>query len=346
MSLSIEDLTVRYGDTVAVDGVSLDVADGEVVALLGPSGCGKSTLLRAVAGLEAPAGGRIRWGETDLATVAVHRRGFGLMFQDGVLFGHRTVGGNIGYGLRRSGLSRAGIDQRVTELLELVGLPGTARRSVGSLSGGQAQRVALARALAPHPRLLLLDEPLAALDKLLRDRLLADLRGVLAGTGSTALYVTHDQGEAFALADRVAVMADGRIRQTGAPQQVWREPADPFVAEFVGFTGRARVGDLRAAGVAGFGDRPDDTGVVLRPGALRIDPDGPLRAQVRTVVPAVDGARLSVQLPVVGPLDALLDNGLPVPAVGDTVSLRFDPVATAVLADQAGAEQGAGVLAC
>ena len=215
--LTLQALTVRYAGTTAVNEVDLRVDDGQVLALLGPSGCGKSTLLRAVAGLEPVAGGSISWDGRDLAGVPVHRRGFGLMFQDGVLFPHRTVAGNVSYGLARYGHGRADRATRVADLLELVGLAGYGERAVATLSGGEQQRVALARALAPAPRLLLLDEPLAALDRALRDRLLADLRDVLGATGTTALFVTHDQGEAFAVADVVALMDAGRIRQTGAP---------------------------------------------------------------------------------------------------------------------------------
>jgi len=238
--LEIRDAGITFAadkrETVAVRNVDLDVPDRSVLALLGPSGCGKSTLLRAIAGLEALTTGRISWDGTDLAGISVHRRGFGLMFQDGVLFPHRDVAGNIAYGLRRTGLPRSEIDSRVGDLLELVGLPGYGSRRVATLSGGEAQRVALARALAPRPRLLLLDEPLAALDRSLRERLLADLGSVLRSTGTTAVFVTHDQGEAFAIADLVAVMASGSIRQIGPAAQIWARPADAWVAGFVGYS--------------------------------------------------------------------------------------------------------------
>ena len=238
--LAVRDAVVRYGATrrrpgsVAVDEVSLDVAAGEIVALLGPSGCGKSSLLRAVAGLEPLAGGSVAFDGDDLAGVPVHRRGFGLLFQDGQLFPHRDVGRNVAYGLETQGVPRAERDERVAELLDDVGLGGYGRRSVATLSGGEKQRVALARALAPRPRLLLLDEPLSALDRRLRERLAVDVRDTLQATGTTAVFVTHDHDEAFTVADRVAVMDAGRLLQVAAPDVLLRAPVSARVAEFLG----------------------------------------------------------------------------------------------------------------
>ncbi len=317
--LEVRGVSVRYGDIAAVEAVDLTVPDGEVIALLGPSGCGKSTLLRAIAGLEPVAAGRICWDGTDLAAVPVHRRGFGLMFQDGVLFPHRDVAGNIAYGLRFTGLGGAAAGSRVAELLELVGLKGYGKRRVSTLSGGEAQRVALARALAPRPRLLLLDEPLAALDRSLRERLLADLTTVLTSTGTTALFVTHDQGEAFAVADRVAVMRSGSIRQNGTPREVWTEPADEWVARFVGYTS---VHPATGDGVTG------DARLALRPAALVVHPEGSVRGRVVMVAPSPDGVTLTVDtenwgiVQALGPADCL-------PGVGDRVRLRFDPAGAA-----------------
>lgn len=238
--LAVRDLVVRYegpgkAATTAVAGVDLDVAVGEILALLGPSGSGKSSLLRAVAGLEPVAAGSVSWDGRDVTDVPVHRRGFGLMFQEGQLFPHRSVGGNIAYGLAMSGVPRAVRARRVAELLELVGLEGYGPRPVSTLSGGQAQRVALARSLAPEPKLLLLDEPLSALDRGLRDRLTGELHDILRRTGTTALYVTHDHDEAFTVADRVAVMIDGHLAQVDEPARLWREPADRRVAAFLGY---------------------------------------------------------------------------------------------------------------
>lgn len=266
MGLSVCGLAVTYGDLRAVDGVDLEVAAGEVVALLGASGSGKSSLLRAVAGLEDVAAGEVAWGGRSMVRVPVHKRGFGLMFQDGQLFEHRDVGSNIAYGL--TGLPRAQRGERVREMLELVGLPGFERRRVTTLSGGQAQRVALARALAPAPRLLLLDEPLSALDRAMREQLATDVRTILRRGGTTALYVTHDQDEAMTVADRVGVMEAGRLLRLDTPQRLWAEPGSSKVARFLGFD---VVGDL-----------------ALAPGALRVveaaageprEPDGPAQTE-------------------------------------------------------------------
>ncbi len=324
--LEMDGVTVSYAGVPAVQDVSLQLPDGEVLALLGPSGCGKSTLLRAVAGLEPVAAGTIRWDGADLSGVPVHRRGFGLMFQDGVLFPHRDVAGNISYGLRRAGLPRREIDVRVGELLELVGLPGYGPRRVGTLSGGEAQRVALARALAPRPRLLLLDEPLAALDKSLRERLLADLRSVLTGTATTAVFVTHDQAEAFAVADVLAVMRAGRLRQMGTAREVWTHPVDDWVAGFVGYTsvldGPAFA---RLALDLGDGDR-----LALRPAALVLDPAGPIPGRAVLVSAAPDGLQLTVAIDGVGPVQAIGQADAAV-GPGEPVRLRLDRAATAVI---------------
>jgi len=216
--LTVTDAVVTYPPerrgvlgTTAVAGVSVHVPPGQVLALLGPSGCGKSSLLRAVAGLEPLVAGTVAWDGSDLAGVPVHRRGFGLMFQDGQLFAHRSVAGNVEYGLQVQHLGREERAARVAQLLELVGLEGYGARSVATLSGGERQRVALARSLAPQPRLLLLDEPLSALDRELRERLALDVARILRETGTTAVLVTHDRAEADAIADQVVHMDGGRL---------------------------------------------------------------------------------------------------------------------------------------
>jgi thiamine transport system ATP-binding protein len=205
--LAVENVTVRFGDRTVLDDVSLAVDTGEIVALLGPSGCGKSTMLRVIGGLQIPDRGAVLWDGEDLAGVPPHRRSIGLVFQDLQLFPHKDVGGNVAFGLRMQGARRDVIASRVGVLLDLVGLPGFERRRVATLSGGEAQRVALARALAPEPRVLLLDEPLGALDRDLHDRLALDVRALLQRVGITAIHVTHDEAEARVIGDRLVVLA-------------------------------------------------------------------------------------------------------------------------------------------
>ena len=234
--LEVRDVTRSFvPGTAAVAGVSLDIAPGEILCLLGPSGCGKTTLLRIIAGLETADRGAVRFDGRDLAGVPPHARDFGMMFQDFALFPHKNVFDNVAFGLRMRQRPRAEIAARVAEMLAMVDLDGFGARQIAQLSGGEQQRVALARALAPGPRLLMLDEPLGALDRALRERLMVDVRAILKRVGMTAVYVTHDQTEAFAVADRLAVMNAGQIEQVGAPPAVYERPATPFVARFLGF---------------------------------------------------------------------------------------------------------------
>jgi thiamine transport system ATP-binding protein len=204
--LDVSDVLVRFDGRAVLDDVSLHVATGEIVALLGPSGCGKSTLLRVIAGLHVPDAGRVAWNGEDLTGVPPHRRGIGLVFQDLQLFPHKDVGANVAFGLRMQGVEKQERRERVGRLLDLVGLPGYEDRRTGTLSGGEAQRVALARSLAPEPRLLLLDEPLGALDRDLHDRLAVDVRALLQRVGITAIHVTHDEAEARTIGDRLVVL--------------------------------------------------------------------------------------------------------------------------------------------
>lgn len=277
--LTLDDATVRFGGPsktahAALDRVGLEVAEHEIVCVLGPSGSGKSTLLRVVAGLQGLDGGRVFLDGRDQAGVPAHRRGVGLMFQDHQLFPQRDVGGNVAFGLRMHGASRSEEQDRVRELLELVGLPGAWRRAVASLSGGEQQRVALARALAPRPRLLMLDEPLGQLDRSLRERLVVELRELFGELGTTVLAVTHDQGEAFALADRVVVMRDGRIAQSGTPLEVWQHPADEFVARFLGFDNVVEATVAGEAADTPWGKVPVPAGSPQGPGRILVRPAG------------------------------------------------------------------------
>jgi len=234
-AVALAGVSKRYGETAAVADLSVTVEDGEFFTLVGPSGCGKTTTLRLLAGFEAPTTGRIELGGEDVAGVPPENREVGVVFQEYALFPHMTVGENVGYGLSFTdppgGVSR---DERVAELLALVDLEGAAERDPTALSGGQRQRVALARALAPGPKLLLLDEPMSALDARLRERLRVQLREIQSELGITTVYVTHDQEEALAISDRVAVMQDGQIEQVGRPRALYRRPATQFVAEFLG----------------------------------------------------------------------------------------------------------------
>jgi thiamine transport system ATP-binding protein len=254
--LRVTGLSVTYDGVTAVDAVDLEVDDGEIVCILGPSGSGKSSLLRAIAGLEPDAHGVVAWDGDDLTRVPPHRRGFGLMFQDHALFPHRDVQGNVAFGMRMQRLPRAEIEAGTAAALALVGLTGFERRRVRELSGGEQQRVALARALAARPRLLMLDEPLGALDRALREHLVAELRALFVRLGLTTLFVTHDHDEAFALADRLVVIHAGRIEQEGTPPAVWRQPATPFVAHFLGWNVTRAFSDRLAA------VRPDAVRVV------------------------------------------------------------------------------------
>lgn len=248
-NLVLRDFNVFYGDFQAVKNVQLEVPEGQIVALLGGSGSGKSSLLRGVAGLETVVG-ELRFGDENLLSTPVYRRQFGLMFQDGQLFGHRTVAGNIEFGLR--GFTRAEKQARTAELLQLVGLQGFEKRRISTLSGGQQQRVALARALAPRPRLLLLDEPLSALDRGLREQLALEIRRVVKEQGLTAIYVTHDQQEAFTVADRILLMDSGRILRDASPLEIWRDPQYLQVARFLGFSPLLSYKQAQSLGVDFF----------------------------------------------------------------------------------------------
>lgn len=245
--LEIEDVHKTYEGAPLLSGVSLSVERGEIFSLLGPSGSGKTTLLRIIAGLEPCESGRVILAGQAITDLPVHRRNVVLMFQEYALFPHRTVAENIAFGLRMRKRSRSEIETRVQEMLTLVGLEDFRDRNVVELSGGERQRVALARSLAPEPRLLLLDEPLGSLDRTLRERLLAELGDILRRVGVTTITVTHDQAEAFAVADRVALLHETRIVQEGPPEEIYQYPATPWAARFLGLTNllpaEVRAGD-------------------------------------------------------------------------------------------------------
>jgi ABC-type Fe3+/spermidine/putrescine transport system ATPase subunit len=302
MLLDIRDIAKSYGGVPALRGVSIQVEAGAIVCLLGPSGCGKTTLLRVVAGLERADSGTVRFEGRPIDGVPPHLRGFGLMFQDYALFPHRDVAANVAFGLRMQNLPRERIAARVAEMLALVGLEGYDRRRVYELSGGERQRVALARSLAPSPRLLMLDEPLGALDRALRERLLDELRVILKRVGVTSIYVTHDQAEAFAIADWLVLMNAGRIEQQGRPTELYHHPATAFAARFLGLTnliaGQVRevgengvsldtaLGRLCAAGRTHAAHPGDRVTLVIRPESARLADMAGTSNQVRGTVVA------------------------------------------------------------
>jgi ABC-type Fe3+/spermidine/putrescine transport system ATPase subunit len=246
--LEVIDIHKTYEGQPLLKGISFSLAAGETICLLGASGSGKSTILRIIAGLEQVEAGDVRWEGHSLAQVPVHQRNFGLMFQDYALFPHLNVFENVAFGLRMQHWPENQIRLRVTEVLGQVNMAAFEKRGVGELSGGEQQRVALARALAPHPRLLMLDEPLGALDRALRESLLDELRMILHRTGIPTIYVTHDQQEAFAIADRIILLHDGYIAQTGSPSDVFAKPANGWVARFLGL-GNVIEGYATASGV-------------------------------------------------------------------------------------------------
>jgi ABC-type Fe3+/spermidine/putrescine transport system ATPase subunit len=232
--LEIRDIHKQFANQSVLNGISFQQSPGEILALLGPSGSGKTTMLEIIAGLIEPDSGDCLWDGRSLLGIPPHQRSFGLMFQEYVLFPHKNVQDNIAFGLKMTGEKQELTMARVRETLELVGLKGFESRDISTLSGGEQQRVALARSLAPEPKLVMLDEPLGALDRTIRERLVGDLRQILKEARQTALYVTHDQEEAFQVSDRVVILGDGRVAQIGPPQEIYFQPASPYVAKFIG----------------------------------------------------------------------------------------------------------------
>ena len=306
MRLTLDGVRKAYDDTVALGGatggIDLAVEDGEFFTLVGPSGCGKTTTLRLVAGFDAPTRGAIRFDGREMSGVPPENRGVGVVFQNYALFPHLSVAENVGYGLRFADPPDGeSTDERVASLLELVDLPDAGPRDPGELSGGQRQRVALARALAPGPELLLLDEPMSALDARLRERLRLQIKQIQSELGITTLYVTHDQEEALAVSDRVAVLSDGAVEQVGTPQAVYRRPETRFVAEFVGdnnvFEGRVRsVRTAERSGRPGGSSRNSSESPLETEGVRRAGPDEePSRGGPDAAFVDVDGTTIPVR---------------------------------------------------
>jgi putative spermidine/putrescine transport system ATP-binding protein len=333
-----------FGDgTRALEPIDLDIARGETMVLLGPSGCGKTTLLRIVAGLERPdSGGAVLFNGADVTGVPIERRNVGMVFQSYALFPNMDVASNIAYSLKIRGMAAAERRARVAELVALTGIEGLEHRRITQLSGGQRQRVALARAVAARPSVLLLDEPLTALDAALRERLRSELNRLLRTLGITAIYVTHDQAEAMALGDRIVVMRKGAIAQIGAPRDIYFKPANRFVAEFVGAAnivrgvaeGRALTlpGGQLSLGAAASGPvlamiRPESI-------AVTVGGTGALTGIVDTVSFVGDRQRLTISGAGDRPINADVPNTI-IAAPGDRVALTIDPGAIRLLADEA-----------
>ena len=335
------------GQTIrALDDVSLTIRQGEFFTLLGPSGCGKTTLLRLIAGFETPTAGEIVIGGKDMTALAPNLRPVNTVFQSYALFPHMTVAQNVAFGLEMLGRPKAGIGDTVKRILSLVQLEAMADRKPQALSGGQQQRVALARALAPEPEVLLLDEPLSALDLKLRKEMQLELKRLQTETGITFVFVTHDQEEALTMSDRIGVMSGGKLLQIAGPREIYNRPVNRFVADFIGetnlMTGTVSGGTVRLPGgevmAADLGEHAEGEELTLavRPEQVRIDPDGPIRATVaQTVYSGTDThvhTRLSDGTPVVARMQSPPsgDVGL---AEGDSVGLRFTDGAVQVLAD-------------
>jgi putative spermidine/putrescine transport system ATP-binding protein len=296
VEVRLENLVRRYGTVTALDGLSLTLGPGELVALLGPSGCGKTTALRLLAGLEAADGGRVVIGGDDVTGLPANKRNIGMVFQAYSLFPHMVAWENVAFGLQMRGVGVAERKKKALQMLELVGLDRFANRYANQMSGGQQQRVALARALAIQPEVLLLDEPLSALDAKVRSRLRDEIRRVQLEVGITTLFVTHDQEEALAIADRVGVMQAGKLEQLGPPTLVYSRPATPFVADFVGLTnrmqGNVRKGEVEVRGASIPLVHPDT-------------PDGPATALVRPEAVSIAGDGDAAQGPLVGTVIAV-----------------------------------------
>ena len=295
--LVFDQVSKRFGDTVAVDGVSFGIGEGEVFSLLGPSGCGKTTLLRMVAGFLQPDSGRVLLEGKDITALPPERRPVNTVFQNYALFPHLSVRDNVGFGLKMAKRAKAEIRREVDAMLDLVGLTEHAEKRPGSMSGGQRQRVAIARALVNKPRVLLLDEPLAALDLKLRQRLLVELDNIHDEVGTTFVYVTHDQGEAMGISDRIAVMEEGGIAQIGTPPEIYEAPVSSFVAAFIGDTNffkgtvseviddeYSRVEIEGLGELAVYNDRRLDVGeaihLSLRPEKIRLSVEEPARGRI------------------------------------------------------------------
>jgi ABC-type Fe3+/spermidine/putrescine transport system ATPase subunit len=338
-SLAVENIVKHYDNQMLLDGVSFEVLQNETVCLLGPSGSGKSTLLRIIAGLEQPESGRVIWQGEDITDMPPHQRNFSFMFQDYALFPHLTVRENIAFGLRMRGKSVEEINPVVDRSLTMVRMDAFGQRRVSALSGGEQQRVALARALAPQPGLLMLDEPLGALDRALREHLLGELRFLLKEVDIPVIYVTHDQQEAFSIADRLLVLHDTHILQSGAPSEVYTRPASPWLADFFGFDNQIEgrvsssspmlidtpIGQVHSnCGAIRFSEN-DNVVLVIKPDAIRLHMDGEQNTYSGEVMDCIfSGGHFRVQVEMGNAIK--LEFGLEQEfSRGDKINFHLDP---------------------
>ena len=343
--IRLDNLEKRFGDVLAVDHVSLDVAAGEFFSLLGPSGCGKTTTLRMIGGFELPTGGRILLRDRDMTHEPPDKRSVNMVFQHYALFPHLSVGDNVAFGPKRKGMARDEVRRRVGDALALVRLDGYEKRKPNQLSGGQQQRVALARALANRPDVLLLDEPLGALDLKLRRQLQVELKRIQQEVGITFIYVTHDQEEALTMSDRIAVMNAGHVEQLGTPEELYERPATRFVADFIGTTnllratvdadGRARLETGEPVAIDRDGHAPGASiEISIRPESIRLVPaaaDGAIAARVEQA--AYLGTNVSYQLRTTGGTGLTVlapKTGIRLP-VGSDVAVAWDAADALVL---------------
>ena len=361
--LEVVSISKAFDNTPVLQDVSFKADEGEILCLLGPSGCGKTTLLRIVAGLETAGSGQVTFDGRPLEGVPVHRRGFGLMFQDYALFPHKDVAANVAFGLRMQSLSRKQVADRVSEMLELVGLEGFGDRRVYELSGGEQQRVALARSLAPGPRLLMLDEPLGSLDRALREDLMGELRAILRRVGVTSIYVTHDQQEAFAVSDRVIIMRQGCVVQQGTPHDVYFHPASAWVARFLGLSNlapgrvvavepepgggttavvRSSLGEMALHSMAQFGPGQEIM-LLIRPEAARLAGEPPAEGEFTITIEGVvrgcsfRGRQTRLEVHHSPDLDLVFEvasGGQRLPEIGESIVLALRPAAVNVLVEE------------
>jgi len=322
--LSLEKLTLTYGDSPAVPDLDLDIRKGELIALLGPSGCGKTTTMRAIAGLMPVKSGRVRLDGTDITRVPANKRAVGLVFQSYALFPHLSVYENVAFGLKLKGMRGAELDSKVQSGLKSVGLSNFANRRPAELSGGQQQRVALARSMVMEPKVLLLDEPLSNLDARLRLEMRTELQRVQKETGVTMIFVTHDQAEALALADRIVVMKSGKIEQIGSPEDIYNRPTSSFVADFVGFENIFPLEQGKLKTNSGLIDlstqAPSAAGLAWRPRMVTLG-NGPFRGAVRGTSFAGDSREYLLDTPL-GPIKAEVEASQPAHPLG--AELSFD----------------------